>query len=106
MISRYEGGYCWDKEDPGGPTKYGITCYDLAEHRGKRMTSMAAWASIVRDMPLSEAEDIYEIKYARAVSFAALPAGVDCVMMDYGVNSGIGRVNRVARAPPGTAPRW
>lgn len=98
MISRYEGGYCWDKEDPGGPTKYGITCYDLAEHRGQRMTSMAAWAPMVRDMTLTEAEDIYEHKYASAVSFADLPSGVDAVMMDYAVNSGIGRANRVARA--------
>ena len=30
MIPKYEGGYGWDKADPGGPTKYGITCFDLA----------------------------------------------------------------------------
>ncbi len=22
MISRYEGGYGWDRNDPGGPTKF------------------------------------------------------------------------------------
>ena len=41
MINRYEGGYGWNRADPGGPTKYGITCYDLAEHRGLKMDSMA-----------------------------------------------------------------
>ena len=88
MIQRYEGGYGWDRGDPGGPTKYGITCYDLAAHRGQRMTSMAAWAPIVRAMTLAEAEDIYATKYAAAVHFPFLPAGIDCVVMDYEVNSG------------------
>lgn len=98
MINKYEGGYGWDKNDPGGPTKYGVTCFDLAEHRGQRMTSMEVWAPIVHDMTLAEAEAIYSTKYATAIDFTDLPAGIDCVMMDYGVNSGIGRANRVARA--------
>lgn len=98
MIQQYEGGYGWNSKDPGGPTKYGITCFDLAEHRGQRMTSMTAWAPLVRDMPLSEAEDIYAEKYATAIRFNDLPAGVDCTVMDYAVNSGIGRAALVARA--------
>lgn len=98
MIHRYEGGYGWNRKDPGGPTKYGVTCYDLAEHRGKPMTSMADWAEEVRNMPLSEAEDIYRTKYAAAIDFDALPTGVDCTMMDYAVNSGIARPIRVAAA--------
>ena len=48
VIDKYEGGYGWDKDDKGGPTKYGITCYDLAEHMGQKMTSMAQWAPIVK----------------------------------------------------------
>lgn len=98
MINRYEGGYGWDRADPGGPTKYGITCYDLAEHRGQKMTSMSTWAPIVQAMTLAEAEDIYATKYAAAMMFDQLPAGVDCVMMDYGVNSGVSRAILVARA--------
>lgn len=97
MIEKYEGGYGWDRADAGGPTKYGITCYDLAEHRGQNMHSKAAWAPLVRDMQLSEAEDIYAEKYAKAIMFNSLRGGVDCVMMDYAVNSGIGRAIRVAR---------
>jgi lysozyme family protein len=98
MIKRYEGGYCWDKGDPGGPTKYGITCWDLAAHRGQKMNSMTAWAPIVRAMSLAEAETIYASKYATAVRFNEIPAGVDCVMMDYAVNSGTARAIRVANA--------
>lgn len=88
LIQKYEGGYGWDQSDPGGPTKYGITCYDLAQHRGQKMTSMAAWAPTVRAMGLPEAEAIYQIKYAAAVHFADLRPGMDCVVMDYEVNSG------------------
>ena len=98
MIQRYEGGYGWNKKDPGGPTKYGITCYDLAEHRGQKMASMTAWAPLVEAMPLSEAADIYRTKYATAIRYNDLPAGVDCCVMDYGVNSGCSRAILSLRA--------
>lgn len=98
MIQKYEGGYGWDKADPGGPTKYGITCYDLAAHRGQTMDSKERWAPIVHAMPLSDAEDIYAKKYAKGVMFDQLQSGVDCCMFDYGVNSGVGRAVKVARA--------
>lgn len=91
VIQRYEGGYGWDKKDPGGPTKYGITCYDLAQHRGQKMSSMAAWVEPVKNMTLAEAEAIYASKYAANLGFTGLAAGVDEVILDYGINSGIGR---------------
>jgi lysozyme family protein len=98
MIGRYEGGYGWNPKDTGGPTKYGITCFDLAEHRGQRMNSMTTWAPLVRAMTLDEAEQIYATKYAAAIRYNDLPAGVDCEMLDYGVNSGATRPIRVVRA--------
>lgn len=91
MIARYEGGYGFDKADAGGPTKYGITCWDLAEHRRQVMDSMTRWAPIVRAMPLSEADDIYATKYATACGFDDLVSGADCVVFDFGVNSGSSR---------------
>lgn len=97
MITRYEGGYGWSKNDPGGPTKYGITCWDLAEHRGQKMDSMARWAPIVAAMTLDEAEAIYASKYATGIRYNDLPAGVDACMMDYAVNSGVSRPIIVAR---------
>jgi lysozyme family protein len=88
VIHKYEGGYGWSKADPGGPTKYGITCYDLAEFNHVKMSSMSAWASKVQAMPLSTAETIYASKYAGAVRFNDLPSGSDCAMLDYQINSG------------------
>jgi lysozyme family protein len=88
VIQKYEGGYGWDRNDPGGPTKYGITCYDLAEHLGRKMTSKTAWAPIVQSMGLETAEEIYAKKYAVKDRFADLANGADCVMLDFGINSG------------------
>lgn len=104
MIVRYEGGYCWDRGDAGGPTKFGITCYDLAEHRHQKMTSMAAWAPIVRAMPLSEAEEIYAAKYAVQCRFNELGSGKDCCIFDFGVNSGSSRAIKFAQQVVGVGP--
>ncbi len=103
MIQRYEGGYGWDRNDPGGPTNFGITCYDLAEHRHQKMTSMSAWAPLVRAMPLQEAEDIYATKYATACRFDDLNSGPDCTVLDFGVNSGVSRAIKYAQMVVGTA---
>lgn len=88
MIDMYEGGYGWNKSDPGGPTKDGITCYDLADFMGKPMNSMTDWAPIVAAMPLTTAETIYQTKYATATRFFDMNAGKDCFVFDTDVNSG------------------
>ncbi len=103
MISRYEGGYGWDRNDSGGPTKFGITCYDLAEHRHATMDSMARWAPLVRAMSLTEAEAIYAAKYATACRFNDLDTGKDCVIFDFGVNSGSSRAVKYAQRVVGVA---
>src|SRR5215472_2184254 len=70
--------YGWDKSDPGGPTKYGITCYDLAEFMHEKMDRMARWAPIVNAMTLATADQIYQQKYAVQCDFNDLMAGADC----------------------------
>ena len=102
IINKYEGGYGWDRADPGGPTKYGITCFDLAEHRHQRMDSMARWAPIVRAMTLQEAEDIYASKYATSCRFNDLVSGPDCAVLDFGINSGPSRAIKYAQGIVGT----
>lgn len=91
MIKKYEGGYGWNKKDTGGPTKYGITCFDLAQHMGLPMDSMSKWAPMVQSMTLETAEKIYKTKYANALHYDELNPGIDTEVMDYGVNSGVGR---------------
>lgn len=97
MIGRYEGGYGWDANDSGGPTKYGITCYDLAWFLHQKMTSKAAWAPRVKAMSLATADEIYRKKYATACQFDSLNSGCDCVVFDFGVNSGPSRSIKFAQ---------
>jgi len=101
MIHRYEGGYGWDAGDSGGPTCWGITCYDLAEFEHQKMNSMAAWASRVRAMPISVADQIYRTKYATQCCFDQLGPGKDCVVFDFGVNSGSSRAIRYVQGVVG-----
>lgn len=97
MISRYEGGYGWNQNDPGGPTKYGITCYDLAEFMHEPMDSMARWAPLVKAMTMQTADSIYDTKYASACDFYNLNPGKDTVIFDFGVNSGTARAIKYAQ---------
>ena len=80
---KYEGGYVNHPNDPGGPTNFGITQKVLAGWRKHPVS-----ATDVKYMPRGEAGDIYRANYWRAVRGDDLPAGVDLVVWDYGVNSG------------------
>lgn len=85
-----EGGYTNNPRDPGGPTNWGITLADARLH-----WKADATAEDVRAMPRSVAVAIYKPKYWDALRCDDLPSGVDYVVFDYGVNSGIGRAARV-----------
>lgn len=85
-----EGGYSNDAGDPGGPTNYGITIHDARAY-----WKPGASAADVRGMPKSVAADIYRRHYADPISYDNLPPGVDYAVLDYGINSGIGRAVRV-----------
>lgn len=87
-----EGGYCNDAHDPGGPTKYGITIIDV-----RKYLKPDAKASDVKALTTDQAKSIYREHYWRPVRGAELAAGLDYSVMDYGVNSGVGRAGRVLR---------
>lgn len=87
-----EGGYSNDPGDSGGPTNWGITIADA-----RMYWKSDATASDVRNMPKSVAVDIYKKHYAIPLHYDDLPAGVDYAVLDYGINSGIGRAARVLR---------
>lgn len=86
----HEGGYCWDKGDPGGPTKYGVTIYDLGNWRGVKVTSknFDEMHQEVKNLSLAEAKLIFKKHYWDPLRCDELPAGLDYTMFDFGVNSG------------------
>lgn len=90
QLLEHEGGYSNDKNDPGGPTKYGITIIDYRLYIKAKGT-----AEDVKKLTVEQARDIYRRKYWDALSCHALPPGLDYAVFDYGVNSGIGRSGRV-----------
>ena len=88
-----EGGtYTNDPEDPGGPTRWGITLTDTRLYVKKNAT-----AATVKALTRDQAVGIYDKKYWDALDGDELPSGLDYTMVDYGVNSGIARAGRVLR---------
>lgn len=87
----HEGGYVDHPNDPGGPTKYGITHKTLAAHRGVTLVTKQQ----VKDMTKAEAEEIYRKSYWNQSGGDLLPAGVDHVVFDMGVNAGPGTAVKI-----------
>jgi lysozyme family protein len=87
-----EGGYSNDRDDPGGPTKYGITIIDV-----RKYLKPTATAEDVKALTLADAVTIYRLHYARPIRYDDLPAGIDYTVFDYGINSGVGRSGKVLR---------
>lgn len=92
----HEGGTYTDgvhPYDPGGPTRWGITIADARTYWKPNATP-----NDVKNMPLSVAVDIYGKNpkgYWARTHGDELPSGVDYSTVDYGVNSGVGRSNKV-----------
>lgn len=86
----YEGGYTNHPADPGGPTNWGITIFDV-----RRFLKPDATAADVKALTVEQAKDIYKHKYWDLVWGDKLPAGVDFCVFDYGVNSGPSRAVKV-----------
>ena len=89
-VLKSEGGYGNDPRDPGGATNFGITIGDYRAYINRSATPQD-----VKRMSVDQAKQIYKTKYWDKVNGDTLPSGVDYTVFDYGVNSGVGRANRV-----------
>ena len=76
FVLREEGGYVNDPRDPGGETKFGIS---KRAHPGLDIKALTE----------AEAVALYTADEWRALACAQLPAGLDLVAFDAGVNSGV-----------------
>jgi lysozyme family protein len=88
----HEGGYSNHPNDSGGPTKFGITIADYRKYIKPNAT-----AADVQAMNVHEAKTIYRQQYWNAQRCDELPAGIDYVVFDYGVNSGLGRSTKLLK---------
>lgn len=83
-----EGGYVFDKNDPGGETNHGIT---------KEVAVAYGYTGPMKDMPQSVAAEIYTTNYIVKPGYdkvIALSAAVGEELVDAGVNVGPGRSSR------------
>jgi len=97
VVLREEGGFVDNPEDPGGATNMGITLRALTAWR-HRPTSIED----IRTLTVAEAERIYRAHYWNAMDCDALPAGVDLMVFDFGVNAGPEEAVRALQRAVGT----
>lgn len=89
-----EGGFADNPRDPGGATNHGITIATLSAWLGKPAT-----VEDVRDLTEETATEIYRARYWDRVSGDELPAGIDLMVFDFGVNAGPSRsIRRLQQA--------
>lgn len=99
-VLRDEGGYSNDAGDPGGATMWGITHIDYDAYRRRR----GERPQDVRKMTTAERDDIYRGKYWDGSRCDELPAGLDYVVFDGSVNSGVSQsIKWLQRAVGGIA---
>ncbi len=97
LVLVHEGGKSDDPHDPGGKTNWGITHIDYDAYRkskGLPLQDVYLMTDVERD-------DIYRSMYWDPVHGDDLPSGLDYVIFDGGVNSGISQsVKWLQRALP------
>ncbi len=96
LLLVHEGGYVDNPKDPGGATNLGVTLATLSEWRGRPCTKTE-----VRALTRADVAPIYEKNYWRAASCDQLPAGLDHIVFDLAVNSGVSRAKRYLQEAAG-----
>ena len=89
----HEGGYVFNKLDPGGETNLGCTKAVWEEHCGHPVDTKAMKALTPNDVG-----PLYKNKYWDKVKGDDLPSGVDYVVFDAAINSGPGRAAKWLQA--------
>lgn len=86
IILEHEGGYVDHPKDPGGATNMGVTKKTYEDWIGKAVTKQT-----IEDLKVADVIPIYKARYWDAVAGSDLPRGVDLMVFDFAVNSGVSR---------------
>lgn len=91
QILKYEGGYSNHPEDPGGVTLEGVIQRVYDAYRKKKLLPPQALVPEMRGTQawIAERNEIYRTQYWNTISGDTLPKGVDLVVFDGAVNSGV-----------------
>ena len=96
VILASEGGFVDDPTDPGGATNLGITIATLSAERGDHCT-----VADVKALGVPEATRIYLASYWNPAHCGELPGGLDLMVFDAAVNSGVSRAIRLLQRAVG-----
>lgn len=99
-VLAHEGGKVDDPHDPGGRTNQGVTQAVYSAYRQR----IGVGARDVWDMQASERDHIYRDQYWNACHCDQLPNGVDYVVFDGAVNSGVSRSSKWLQQALGVSP--
>lgn len=99
LVLQDEGGNDDDPDDPGGRTSRGITQEDW----NSWLQTHPSLPADVFNAPQDQIMAIYRAKYWDKLSCDDLPAGVDYVVFDYGVLSGIRQSAKILQSYVGAA---
>lgn len=94
-----EGGWSDDPRDKGGATMHGITLATFSAWLGRPATK----AELRAITPAAE-RAIYGERFWNPLRCDALPAGVDLLVFDHGVNTGTTRSARILQSAVGATP--
>jgi lysozyme family protein len=84
LTLKHEGGWVNDPHDPGGETNMGVTKRTYEDWVGHEVAPGS-----LKTLTVADVEPIYRKKYWDACKCDQLPAGVDFVVFDFAVNSGV-----------------
>lgn len=99
IILQSEGGFVDDSEDPGGATNHGVTLATWSGWVGRTATIAEIEALTVADVT-----PLYRQEFWAPARCDALPTGVDLMVFDCAVNSGVGRAIRTLQTAAGDVP--
>jgi lysozyme family protein len=95
-----EGGYVDHRLDPGGATHFGITRKTLELWRGRPVSKADVMA-----LDRREAASIYQARYWLPCNADRLPAGIDLMVFDLAVHSGVRRAQSLVAEALSTLPQ-
>lgn len=90
LVLKHEGGFVDHPADPGGATNQGVTQATYDAFRRSRALPKRS----VRHITEQEVHAIYRRSYWLAAECDELPAGVDYMVFDLAVNSGVSRAKK------------
>ena len=79
-----EGGFVDNPDDPGGATKWGITLGTFRTYIGNPLATVA----MLKEINFDQVRNIYLKKYWLVMGCGNMPAGLDLMVFDHGVNGG------------------